>query len=196
MTVPPSNVCQLAFALHTLLGQSDWKEETRVQLLQLLSQHGLSWNDLAALLAAATNTDFTAVPLPALLAQRKLAWTDMPTVFAAINATAGATPKKLGVLRQLNQRWGQCGNANAHEAAIARKQFDAHLVKCRLDWTTWTSILSPASRRHRQRPPPIRAIARSTRTTIRRSLPLVWSMASPRNTCLCRSTSASSTRCG
>jgi len=140
MTVPPSNVCQFVFALHVFLGRPDWEEQTRAQLLQLLFENGLSWNDLPAVLAD-VNTSSATMPLPELLTQRGLAWIDMPEVFKAINATAGKTPRKFAAFRKLNQSWGQFGNDNANIAAPARKAFDARLIKYKLDWTAWTTIL-------------------------------------------------------
>jgi hypothetical protein len=62
MTLPLPEVCQRILALHVLLGFSDGKDERRLELLQLLLDHGLNWNSLPEFFAAMKIT--TATPLP------------------------------------------------------------------------------------------------------------------------------------
>jgi Protein of unknown function (DUF3631) len=59
MILPPPNICQRMRALHSMLGSPNVREaETaREKLLKLLAEHGLTWNDLPAVLAATAAAD-------------------------------------------------------------------------------------------------------------------------------------------
>ena len=50
MTLPPPNVCRLIAQLHALIGSPAAKEaeNAREKLVQLLTKHCCSWNDLPA----------------------------------------------------------------------------------------------------------------------------------------------------
>ena len=52
MTLPPSRVCQRMRRLHALIGSSNANEaeNARRKLNKLLSDYGLSWNDLLSIL--------------------------------------------------------------------------------------------------------------------------------------------------
>jgi hypothetical protein len=63
MTLPPPEICRRILALHESLGFQDGKDEKRAELLELLAEHGLSWNDLPELFVAMNAG--TATPLPA-----------------------------------------------------------------------------------------------------------------------------------
>src|ERR1700730_14056001 len=58
MTPPPPKICQRMRALHSMVGSPNTKEAqtARDKLLKLLTEHGLSWNDLPAIIAAADTT--------------------------------------------------------------------------------------------------------------------------------------------
>jgi hypothetical protein len=70
MTMPPPNVCRLIAQLHALIGSPAAKEaeNAREKLVQLLTKHCCSWNDLPEILAAvrtndpATTNDATSPP--------------------------------------------------------------------------------------------------------------------------------------
>ena len=70
MTLPPLNVCRLIAQLHALIGSPAAKEaeNAREKLVQLLTKHSCSWNDLPEILAAvrtndpATTNDATSPP--------------------------------------------------------------------------------------------------------------------------------------
>jgi hypothetical protein len=53
MTLPPPKICQRMRALHSMVGSPNTKEAqtARDKLLKLLTEHGLSWNDLPAIIA-------------------------------------------------------------------------------------------------------------------------------------------------
>jgi hypothetical protein len=59
MTLPPPNVCRLIAQLHALIGSPAAKEaeNAREKLVQLLTKHGCSWNDLPQILAAVGTND-------------------------------------------------------------------------------------------------------------------------------------------
>jgi hypothetical protein len=59
MTLPPPKICQRRRALHSMLGSPNAKEAqtARDKLLKLLTEHGLSWNDLPAIIAATAAAD-------------------------------------------------------------------------------------------------------------------------------------------
>jgi hypothetical protein len=59
MTVPPPKVCQRMRARHSMLGSPNTKEArtARDKLIKLLTERGLSWNDLPAIIAAAAGAD-------------------------------------------------------------------------------------------------------------------------------------------
>jgi hypothetical protein len=59
MTLPPPNVCRLIAQLHALIGSPAAKEaeNAREKLVQLLTKHGCSWNDLPQILAAVRTND-------------------------------------------------------------------------------------------------------------------------------------------
>ena len=59
MTLPPPNVCRLIAQLHALIGSPAAKEaeNAREKLVQLLTKHGCSWNDLPEILAAVRTND-------------------------------------------------------------------------------------------------------------------------------------------
>jgi Protein of unknown function (DUF3631) len=63
MTLPPPEICRRILALHELLGFQDGKYDKRAELLELLAEHGLSWNDLPDFFVAMNAG--TATPLPA-----------------------------------------------------------------------------------------------------------------------------------
>jgi hypothetical protein len=54
MTLPPDNVCHRIQVLHALIGSTNANEaeNARQKLTELLAKHGLTWNDLPAILAA------------------------------------------------------------------------------------------------------------------------------------------------
>jgi hypothetical protein len=64
MTLPPLEICRRILALHELLGFPDGKDEKRAELLKLLAEHGLSWNDLSAFFAAVNASTGTPLPAP------------------------------------------------------------------------------------------------------------------------------------
>jgi hypothetical protein len=140
MSLPTPEVCQIVYALHQLLGQPQWREDDRKRLLQLLSENGLTWNDLPEILAA-VNTSTGTSP-PELLVRHGLSWADMPMVFAAINSTAEKTPRKFTVFQRLYRFFGTFGNVNEHEATAARKKLDALLLEHTLTWLDMTTILA------------------------------------------------------
>jgi hypothetical protein len=55
MTLPPPKICQRMRALHSMVGSPNTKEAqtARDKLIKLLTEHGLTWNDLPAIIAAA-----------------------------------------------------------------------------------------------------------------------------------------------
>lgn len=59
MTLPPPNICRQICALHALMGSPHDGEaqSARDMLIRMLAEHGLTWNDLAAILAAADAAD-------------------------------------------------------------------------------------------------------------------------------------------
>jgi hypothetical protein len=59
MTLPPPNVCRLIAQLHALIGSPAAKEaeNAREKLVQLLTKHCCSWNDLPQILAAVRTND-------------------------------------------------------------------------------------------------------------------------------------------
>jgi hypothetical protein len=59
MTLPPPKICQRMRALHSMVGSPNTKEAqtARDKLLELLTEHGLSWNDLPAIIAATAAAD-------------------------------------------------------------------------------------------------------------------------------------------
>jgi hypothetical protein len=64
MTLPPPNVRQLAWKLHALMGSSSAEEaqNAHAQLVKLLAKHGLTWNDLPAIIAATAVADTDTSP--------------------------------------------------------------------------------------------------------------------------------------
>jgi hypothetical protein len=64
MTLPPPNVRQLAWKLHALMGSSCAEEaqNAHAQLVKLLAKHGLTWNDLPAIIAATAAADTDTSP--------------------------------------------------------------------------------------------------------------------------------------
>jgi len=53
MTLPPPKVCQRIKKLHALMGSPGKDADVaRQKLIELLAEHGLSWNDLTRILAA------------------------------------------------------------------------------------------------------------------------------------------------
>src|SRR5580700_6294610 len=64
MTLPPPNVRQLAWKLHALMGSSSAEEaqNAHAQLVKLLAKHGLTWNDLPAIIAATAAADTDTSP--------------------------------------------------------------------------------------------------------------------------------------
>jgi hypothetical protein len=59
MTLPPPKICQRMRALHSMVGSPNTKEAqtARDKLIKLLTERGLSWNDLPAIIAAAAGAD-------------------------------------------------------------------------------------------------------------------------------------------
>ena len=64
MNMPPPTVCTRIRALHLLLDSKEGKDEKRTELLKMLSEHGLTWNDLPELFAAMNITTTTPLPPP------------------------------------------------------------------------------------------------------------------------------------
>ena len=64
MTLPPPEICRRIRALHELLGFLDGKDEKRIELLQLLEQHGLTWNSVPEFFAAMKVITATPLPVP------------------------------------------------------------------------------------------------------------------------------------
>jgi hypothetical protein len=66
MNLPPPKVCQRIFQLHAMLGSpnSNEAEAARAKLIKLLTKHGLTWNDLAAIIAAVSPATSTPPPDP------------------------------------------------------------------------------------------------------------------------------------
>jgi Protein of unknown function (DUF3631) len=64
MTLPPPNVRQLAWKLHALMGSSCAEEaqNAHAQLVKQLAKHGLTWNDLPAIIAATAAADTDTSP--------------------------------------------------------------------------------------------------------------------------------------
>ena len=52
MRLPPPEICQRILALHVWLGSPDAKDEVRDELVKLMTDHGLTWNDWPAFFAA------------------------------------------------------------------------------------------------------------------------------------------------
>jgi hypothetical protein len=54
MKLPPPSVCQKILKLFALVGSNKGEaENARAKLVKLLEKHGLTWNDLPEILAAA-----------------------------------------------------------------------------------------------------------------------------------------------
>ena len=61
MNLPPPRICQLARKLFAQMGSSGRDADVaREKLRQLLEEHGLTWNDLPRILAAAIDLTGTA----------------------------------------------------------------------------------------------------------------------------------------
>jgi hypothetical protein len=61
MTLPPPKICQRMRALHSMVGSPNTKEAqtARDKLIKLLTERGLSWNDLPAIIAATAAPDIS-----------------------------------------------------------------------------------------------------------------------------------------
>jgi hypothetical protein len=64
MRLPPTEICRRVLALHELLGFPDGQDEKRAELLKLLAEHGLGWNDLPEFFAAMNASTGTPLPAP------------------------------------------------------------------------------------------------------------------------------------
>jgi hypothetical protein len=67
MSMPPPKVCRKIRKLHALVGSPIDKEReaARVKLMELLAEHGCTWNDLPSILVAGDSTTGTAEPASA-----------------------------------------------------------------------------------------------------------------------------------